>query len=149
MRNKGLFRSLLFGWKFEEINGWGVAIFFSELSQKRVEEVLIRLSCEFEPDRGNGLEVRAIFRRECPKSTWHFRVLGTWQTMHFFAYWMLIGPNYFATNMTSRFQRTRDNQFRVSVWPTRDSKSAFFRADGHFFSENFETFQIFGICLTR
>ena len=96
-----------------------------------------------------GLEVRAIFRRECPKSTWHFRVLGTWQTMHFFAYWMLIGSNCFATNMTSRFQQTRDNQFRVSVWPTRDSKNAFFRADGHFFLENFETFRIFGICLTR
>ena len=69
----------------------GSQYFFPSWVKKRVEEVLIRLSCEFEPDRGNGLEVRVIFRRECPKSTWIFRDFHTWQTINFLECWMLIG----------------------------------------------------------
>ena len=123
--------------------------FFRSWVKKRVEEVLIRSSCEFEPDRSNGLEVTVIFRRECPKSTWHFRGFRTKQTTGYYEYLMLIGPKFFAANTIRRFQQSRDNQFWVSVWPTHDLKNAFFRADDDFFTVFFWFFQIFGICLIR
>ena len=71
---------------------------------------------------------------------WHFRDFGTRQVINFFAYWALIGRNFFASNINIRFLQTRDNQFQEFVWPTRDLKAVFFRADGRFFSENFQTF---------
>ena len=67
---------------------------FLSWDQKRVEEVPIRVSCEFEPDRGNGLEVRAIFRSGCPKSTWDFRVFRTLRTIDFLECWALIGQKF-------------------------------------------------------
>ena len=42
--------------------------------------------------------------------------------------------------------KTRDNQFRVSIWPSRDRKKEIFRADDHFFRQNFQKFETFGIC---
>ena len=113
---------------------------FSIWDQKCVEEVPTYFFCKFEPDRSNGLEVRAIFRREYPKSTWHFCDFGKQQTINFIAYWALIGQNYFAANIIRSFQQTRDNQFRVSVWPSRDLKTVFFRADHHFFWRKFRVF---------
>ena len=64
---------------------------FLSWDQKRVEEVPIRVSCKFEPDRGNGLEVRAIFRRGCPKLTSDFGGFCTLQTIYFLERWTLIG----------------------------------------------------------
>ena len=45
-----------------------------------------------------------------------------------------------ASIIINRFQQTRDNQFRVSVWPSRDQKNEIFRADDHFFEQNFWKF---------
>ena len=102
--------------------------FFWSWVKKRVEKVQIRLSCEFAPVRGTRLEITVNFRKECTKLKWRFRGFGTWQTTDFFVYWILIGPKSFAANLIRRFQQTRSNQFWVSDWSTRDSKSVFFGA---------------------
>ena len=67
---------------------------FLSWDKKRVEEVPIRVPCKFEPDRGNGLEVTAIFLRGCPKSTWDFHGFCTLQTINFLERWTLIGQKF-------------------------------------------------------
>ena len=61
-------------------------------------------------------------------------------------HWMLIGQKTFAGNIIRNFQQTRDNLFRLSVWPTCDQKNAFFRADDDFFRQKIWKSWIFNIC---
>ena len=67
---------------------------FSSWDKKRVKEVPIRVSCEFEPNRGTHLEVTVVFRRGCPKSAWDFRVFCTFRTIGFLECWALIGQKF-------------------------------------------------------
>ena len=64
---------------------------FLSWDKKCVEEVLIRVPCKFEPDRGTYLEVTVVFRRGCPKSTSDFRDFCTLRTTNFLERWALIG----------------------------------------------------------
>ena len=115
---------------------------FLSWDKKCVEEVLIRVPCEFEPDRGTYLEVTVVFRRGCPKSTWDFRVFRTLRTIDFLECWALIGQKFLLPTSSIGSSEHVQTNFECLSGRHVTEKMRFFALTTIFFDKIFRNFKL-------